>query len=55
VYLVHFAVAAWAHYALLGWSADAIVKGTVVFAVTLATSWTLASVLRRLPGLSAVL
>jgi hypothetical protein len=55
IYLVHFAIAAWVHFGLSGWHPGAITKGVLVFAVTLAASWSLASALRRMPGLSHVL
>jgi peptidoglycan/LPS O-acetylase OafA/YrhL len=55
IYLVHFAIAAWVQYALVGWSADALVKGAIAFAVTLALSWMLASAVRRIPGFASVL
>jgi peptidoglycan/LPS O-acetylase OafA/YrhL len=55
IYLVHFAVAAWVHYTLLGWAPGALAKGAVAFAVTLAVSWTAVSTLRRMPWLKEIL
>jgi hypothetical protein len=55
IFVVHFAVAAWIQYALVGWSMDPVIKGAVAFVLTLGISWTLASALRRMPGLRSVL
>jgi surface polysaccharide O-acyltransferase-like enzyme len=55
IYVVHFAVAAWMHYALRAWHVDALAKGVVVLALTLGTSWALASAARRMPGLRRIL
>ena len=55
IYMVHFAIAAWLEYALLGWHTDAIVKGSAIFAVTLALSWAAAGAMRHVPGLRRVL
>ena len=49
IYLLHCVFVVWSQYALLALNWPAIPKATIVFVATLAASWTLAGVLRRLP------
>jgi hypothetical protein len=51
MYLFHYVFVMWAQYALLGAALPAIVKGVIVFAVTLVLSWaTVAAVCRTSIG-----
>ena len=49
IYLLHCVFVVWSQFALLGVGLSAIPKATIVFVVTLALSWAVASALRRLP------
>jgi surface polysaccharide O-acyltransferase-like enzyme len=48
IYLLHYAVVVWLQYALLAVAVAALVKGAIVFAVALMTSWAASEGLRRL-------
>jgi peptidoglycan/LPS O-acetylase OafA/YrhL len=55
IYLVHYVLAIWLQFTLLGTDAPAIAKFAFVFVATLALSWGTAATLRRLPGFATVL
>ncbi|MBI2511999.1 MAG: acyltransferase [Opitutae bacterium] len=55
IYLVHYPVAVWLQFALLGVAWPGLVKAAVVTVAAIAISWSLAEILRRLPGARAVL
>ena len=48
MYLIHYAFVVWLQYALLGPAWPGIVKGTIVFAGTLALSWAASETLRQI-------
>ena len=54
MYLVHYVFVVWLQYALLGPALPALVKGAIVFAVTLALSWIAVAMLGRLPLLGHI-
>jgi glucan biosynthesis protein C len=47
MYLIHYVFAVWLQYALLGAELSAIAKATIVFALTLLSSWTIAAAMGR--------
>ena len=49
IYLFHYVFVIWTQYLLLGVSLPAIVKGLIVFVVTVALSWAASAALRRVP------
>jgi peptidoglycan/LPS O-acetylase OafA/YrhL len=49
IYLLHCVFVVWSQFALLGIDITAVPKAAIVFVVTLASSWAVASALRRLP------
>jgi len=49
IYLVHYVFIIWLQYAVYDYSLPAIVKFAVVFSGTLAASWTVTVMLRRIP------
>lgn len=55
IYLVHYPVVIWLQYALLGSSMPATTKALVVFGLSLGLSWGMSVLLRRIPGVRAVL
>jgi hypothetical protein len=55
IFLVHYAFALWIQYWLYNFDLPAIIKVLIGFAFTLATSWALTSVLRKIPGSQRVL
>jgi peptidoglycan/LPS O-acetylase OafA/YrhL len=55
IYLVHCVFVVWAQYALLTTDWPAVVKGSIVFVMTLTLSWATAASLRRVPGLAIVI
>jgi hypothetical protein len=55
MFLVHYAFALWIQYWLFNVELPAIIKVLIGFAFTLATSWALTSVLRKIPGATRVL
>ena len=55
MYLVHYVFVVWLQYALLGPALPGIVKGTVVFAGTLALSWAASEALRQIPLVAQVI
>ncbi|HEX3953377.1 MAG TPA: acyltransferase [Stellaceae bacterium] len=52
MYLIHYLFVVWLQYALLGFGWPAIVKGAIVFAGTLALSWSATAALRREPWIA---
>jgi glucans biosynthesis protein C len=55
MYLVHYLFVVWLQFALLAVAVPAVLKGVVVFAVTLLLSWGTVAVLRRLPSVAQVI
>jgi hypothetical protein len=55
IFLVHYAFALWIQYWLFDFDLPAILKVLIGFAFTLATSWALTAVLRKIPGATRVL
>jgi hypothetical protein len=55
LYLVHFTFAVWLQFALLGLALFAIVKGMIVFGLSLAFSLALVVLLRRIPLIGSYL
>jgi hypothetical protein len=55
IFLVHYAFALWIQYWLFDFDLPAIVKVLIGFAFTLASSWALTAVLRKIPGATQVL
>jgi surface polysaccharide O-acyltransferase-like enzyme len=61
IYLIHYVPILWLQYALVGASLapvrqeTAILKALIVFALTLAISWTVTEALRKIPGVARVL
>jgi surface polysaccharide O-acyltransferase-like enzyme len=49
IYLFHYVFVIWTQYALLGLALPAVVKGVIVFTVTLALSWTATAIMCRVP------
>ena len=54
MYLIHYVFVVWLQYALLPADMSAVLKGAVVFAGTLALSWSLTAALRRVPAIAQV-
>ncbi len=55
IYLVHYLFVVWLQFALLGLELPGIVKGTIVFAGTLALSWSATAALRRVPAVANII
>ena len=55
IFLVHYAFALWIQYWLFDFDLPAILKVSIGFAFTLATSWALTAGLRKIPGSQRVL
>ena len=55
IYLVHYAVVIWLQFALLPVAWPGLAKAVIVTVAGIALSWALAAVLRRLPGVRAIL
>lgn len=55
MYLIHYVFVVWLQYALLPADVPAVVKGAIVFAGTLALSWSLTAALRQLPAIAQVI
>ena len=55
IYLFHYVVVLWTQYLLLDISLPAIVKGLIVFSVTLALSWAAAAGLARIPVVGRII
>jgi hypothetical protein len=55
MYLIHYLYVVWLQYALLPAEVPAVLKGAIVFAGTLALSWSLTAALRRLPAIAQVI
>ena len=49
LYLVHYVFVVWLQYALLGSSLFAVIKGPIVFCITLAISWIVILAFQRVP------
>jgi hypothetical protein len=47
IYLVHYLFSVWLQFALLGFAAIAVIKGTIVFSGTLLLSWGLVAAIRQ--------
>jgi surface polysaccharide O-acyltransferase-like enzyme len=55
MYLIHYAFVSWLQYALLKATLPAIAKGSVGFLATLALSWSVTAVLRRIPAVAELI
>jgi hypothetical protein len=55
MYLVHYLFVVWLQFALLGIALPAVIKGAVVFGVTLFLSWSTVAALRRLPSVAQII
>lgn len=55
MYLVHYVFVVWFQYALLAPAWPGIVKGTIVFAGTLAMSWAASDALRQIPLVAQII
>lgn len=55
MYLIHYVFVVWLQYALLGPAWPGIIKGTIVFAGTLALSWAATEALRQIPLVAQVI
>ncbi|MDB5621120.1 acyltransferase [Tardiphaga sp.] len=55
IYVVHYIAVLWLQYALLTAPLSAVPKALIVFAGTLAASWGVTALLRRIPGAKKVL
>ena len=54
MYLIHYAIVSWLQYELLGAHLSAWTKGLIVFLGTVALSWTITSIVRRIPSVARV-
>ena len=55
MFLVHYPIALWLQFWLLGYDLPAIVKAGMGFVLTVALSWALTRALRMIPGAKRVL
>jgi peptidoglycan/LPS O-acetylase OafA/YrhL len=55
MYLVHYVFVTWLQYALLGVRLGPVVKGSIVFVVAMALSWSSVAALRRIPAVARVI
>jgi peptidoglycan/LPS O-acetylase OafA/YrhL len=55
IYLVHYPVAVWLQFAMLAVALGPIAKGAIVFVGTVAVSWGMVAMLRRVPAIARVL
>ncbi|MGD9615754.1 MAG: acyltransferase family protein [Alphaproteobacteria bacterium] len=55
MYLVHYLFVVWLQFALLDLALPALVKATIVFAGTLALSWSATASLRRVPAVAHII
>jgi glucans biosynthesis protein C len=55
MYLIHYVFVVWLQYALLPAELPAVLKGGLVFAGTLALSWSATAALRRLPAIAQLI
>src|SRR5262249_8512103 len=55
IYLVHYGFVVWLQFALLGIALPAIIKGAIVFGVTLFLSWGTVAGLRRIPPVAQII
>jgi len=55
MYLVHYVFVVWLQFALLGLELPGLVKGAIVFAGTLALSWSATAALRRIPAVANII
>jgi hypothetical protein len=55
MYLVHYPFVVWLQFALLGLDLPGLVKAAIVFAGTLALSWSASAALRRVPAVANVI
>jgi sterol desaturase/sphingolipid hydroxylase (fatty acid hydroxylase superfamily) len=54
IFILHYPLVTWTQYALLGTRTGAVVKAGLAFGVALALSWLAAALLRRVPGVRAI-
>jgi hypothetical protein len=55
MYLVHYLFVVWLQFALLGLELPAVVKAAIVFAGTLALSWSATAALGRVPAVANII
>jgi hypothetical protein len=55
IYLVHYLFVVWLQFALLGLELPGIIKGVIVFASTLALSWSATAALCRVPAVANII
>lgn len=55
IYLVHYPIVSWLQYLHLGLALPGFAKGVIVTAGSIAISWALVALLRRVPGVARVL
>jgi hypothetical protein len=55
MYLIHYAFSSWLQYSLLKSALPAIAKGSLVFVGTVALSWSVTAMLRRIPAIGRVI
>lgn len=55
IYLIHYAIVSWIQYGLLTSHISGAAKGSLVFVCSLALSWTLAALLRSIPGVGRII
>jgi len=55
MYLIHYVFIVWLQFALLGFEMPAVLKAMIVFAGTLALSWSLSAALRRIPLVAQII
>jgi len=55
IYIVHYPFVIWTQYVLLSWSMAAEIKAVLVISLSLVLSWGTSLLLRRIPGVNAVI
>jgi surface polysaccharide O-acyltransferase-like enzyme len=55
IFLVHYPIVLWLQYGMYDFDIPAIIKAAVAFALTVASSWAVTRVLRKIPGATKVL
>ncbi len=55
IYIVHYPFVIWTQYVLLSWSMAAEIKALLVISLSLVLSWGTSLLLRRIPGVNAVI
>jgi len=55
IFLVHYPIVLWLQYWLYDYDLPAVVKATIAFVLTVAFSWAVTAILRKIPGATRVL